>query len=86
MLTSREGVGATAMDTSRDTVFVGDSDGYIHALSLHLKNGQLQPLLLLARVPPPGCAQFLLPLDIHVVPRLKYISCIHPHAHLDATR
>mmetsp|Transcript_5689 Transcript_5689/g.16238 ORF Transcript_5689/g.16238 Transcript_5689/m.16238 type:complete len:600 (-) Transcript_5689:245-2044(-) len=54
VLTSREGVGATAMDTSRDTVFVGDSDGYIHALSLHLKNGQLQPLLLLARVPPPG--------------------------------
>lgn len=42
------------MDISRDAVFVGDSSGYIHVLRLLLKKGQLQPLVLLGRVPPPG--------------------------------
>ena len=53
---SSEGVRALAMDVSRDAVFVGDSHGFIHVLRMQLLKGQLQPLVLLARVPPPGCA------------------------------
>lgn len=49
-----EGVRAVVMDVSHDAIFVGDSLGYIHILRLLLVKGQLQPLVLLGRVPPPG--------------------------------
>lgn len=54
-----EGVRAVVMDLSKDAVFVGDSCGYIHVLRLMLKKGQLQPLVLLGRVPPPGWVSIL---------------------------